>query len=156
MTEGPHADWIDGLPPNVHASMMLLFPPGRPKQEDYRLWSGERKKQPDRSRPTRARNLKRFHVRVRTTHPDAALMLVWARLQAVSDPGWTMTHGDVDDGYLRLVLEYRGRGGVPSDIRKIVGRMLRGDRLHDDDCWVQLVHREVLPEDPLAEMLEDP
>lgn len=139
---------MGALPDHIAAALDRAFPPGVPKQEDYALLGGETRKQPDRSRPTRPRNRKQFYVRLLWLgDPDAVLTYLWEQLQVPQDPGWHVAGGHVEDGEVHLGVVYVGRGGVPSDIRKILGRKILGVRFSDDQCLIERRGTETLEED---------
>ena len=108
----------------------------------------ERRRSPDYSVVTKPLTKKIFFVQLRHPHnPEGTLQVLWEQLQPGRGGNFVVTHGDVADGVIRLLIEYTVRGGHPSDIRRKLGRIMMGPdcELLESECEVELretVHLE--------------
>ena len=127
------------LPEHLAAAFSEAFPVGAPRHEDYRHRSGVRAKPPNRARQTKPLNRKTFYVELlSTTDPAHVLAVLWELWQPGRQSTWVMTHGEVRDGVVRLLIEYTVIGGHPSDVRRKIGRVVRGVPLTEAECRIEL------------------
>jgi hypothetical protein len=101
----------------------------------------EPRRSPDYSVITKPRTKKIFFVQLPNRHdPEGTLQGLWELLQPGRGGNFVMTHGDVTDGVVRLVIEYSVRGGHASDVRGKLGRIMLGPdcQLLESECEVEL------------------
>lgn len=97
---------------------------------------------------TKPLTCKVFHVVIpRPMKPEAVLDLFWSHFgnhpdRSVPSTNKVVTAGEVREGDVHLVVEYTVRGGHPSDFRKWVGSLLRGD--HTQGADVEATLKETL------------